>query len=69
MTRTEVIDDIMSKVSVIATKRVRRYACMRPGYTGNETEVGLTVQIEKLTNELRKTLEGVIDGAEFRSEA
>jgi len=54
------VDNLMAKISVLATKKVRRYACNRPGYKGNETEHHLSGQIDQLTEELHGELTTLI---------
>jgi len=55
----EQIENIMAQVRVLCTKRVRRFACNLPSYSGCETYEQLTTSIEKLEAELRSSLKAL----------
>lgn len=51
------VTEIMRLASVLATAKVRRFACNQPNYRGNETYEQTTRNVEKAEAELRAAVE------------
>ncbi len=57
---TAAIDEVMRLASVMAMKRVRRFAVLQPSYRGPESEEGSAEQVKRATAELRAAVEALV---------